>query len=692
MRHTLNRVSICLLMTLAIAVSAAAAAGTPKLLEPHHDHVVAARFNSDGTRTISLDDSGQVVEWDFKKQRIIASARLRELRAGNKGILSSDGRYALLSDSRGHVTLHDLKKKSTKTIPCSLLPNNGKESRSVAALAMNDDATLIILADNYNNLYRSEKGGGFTPIGTPRNTYVKHSEPHCMALSPDGRMVVVSSDAQLRGFDTKNGAEVRYFAHKREGWASSINFSPDGRYLTAAMPIRFSAGVAIGEFPVWEVASGKLAHSFDLDDGLPFYAGFSRDGRYLFTGASRLCSVVDLQSGRQIVKFSPDQASTNRNDMRESPDGRYLLVAGLKGQLLIYDYRQLLEGKTPPVLASLESQRTSVAALAFSADGATLAITHNRSNAVQLFDLKSRTLARQIKGNAPYSRLRFSTDGARLTGAAREEIAVWRYPSLEPVGNLKRRYTPQLLFSPDGNRALAMDNQLWANGNSLRGDRLSEVTEYDLVNAREVRSTLLKNINTGANVYHLLCVDFDKQIAAFKLYSAFVYSLKDGSLLREVKMPKAPESEWLTIWEGKWRFDCDRLDFVPASPDLTNTPADWQRDHAESANSRTRVRIDSLEDATVTIYDNAGKQRNSFKTIATPWDRENRSSAVALSPDGSLLAVGTELGDVALYDAAKGKELGRYIYFSDGEWSWVAPDGTVNGSEAGMSRLEMLKE
>ncbi len=674
----------------------ALAASTPKLLEPHHDHVTAARFTADGARTVSLDNSGRVVEWDFKKQRIVASEKLRELRGGKMGILSGDGRYALLSDIKGRVTLHDLKKKSTTTIPCTLLQGDGKKTRSVAALAINDDATISILADTWNNLYRSEKGGAFTPIGTPQDTYTKNGEPHCMAMSPDGRMVVLSTGAQLRGYDTKTGAEVRYFSHRREGWASSISFSHDGRYLTAAMPIRFAAGVAIGEFTVWEVESGNLAHSFDLDDGLPFYAGFSRDGRYLFSGASRLCSVIDLQSGRQIVKFSPDKASTNRTDMRESPDGRYLLVAGLKGMLMVYDYRQLLAGKTPQPLASLESRRTSVAALAFSADGATLAITHAHSSAVQLFDLKNRTLARQISGNEPYSRLRFSSDGARLTGAGREEITIWRYPSLEPVGTLKRRYTPQLLFSADGNRALAMDNQVRASARHKdkrgRGDWLSEVTEYDLVTAREVRSTVLENISTGANVYHLLCVDFEKQIAAFRLYPAFVYSLKDGSLLREVKRPKAPESEWLSIWEGKWRFDCDRLDFVPASPELPNTPADWQRDYAESADGRIRARIDSLEDATVTIYDSTGKEQNRFKTIATPWDRGSRSSAVALAPDGSLLAVGTELGDIAIYDTTQGKQLGRYIYFSDGEWCWISSDGAINGSGAGILRLEMLKE
>jgi WD40 repeat protein len=409
-----------------------------------------------------------------------------------------------------------------------------------------------------------------------------------------------------------------------------------------------------------------------------------------------LCSIIDLKSGRQIVRFSPDKASTNRTDMRESPDGSYLLVAGLKGMLMVFDYRQLLAGKTPPPLASMESRRTSVAALSFSADGATLAITHAHSNAVQFFDLKNRAMARQITGNVPYSRLRFSSDGARLTGAGREEITVWRYPSLEPVATLKRRYTPQLLFSADGNRALAMDNQMRASARHKdkrgRGDWMSEVTEYDLVTAREVRSTVLENLGTGSNMYHLLCVDFDKQIAAFKLYSAFVYSLKDGSLQREVKMPKAPESEWLSIWEGKWRFDCDRLDFVPASPELTNTPGDWQRDHAESANGRIRARIDSLEDATVTIYDKSGKERNNFKTIATPWDRGNYSSAVALAPDGSLLAVGTELGDIAIYDTTQGKQLGRYIYFSDGEWAWISADGAVNGSKTGMARLEMLKE
>lgn len=40
-------------------------------MEPHYDNVLGARFTPDSRRTVSVDDRGVLIEWDFINKRIV---------------------------------------------------------------------------------------------------------------------------------------------------------------------------------------------------------------------------------------------------------------------------------------------------------------------------------------------------------------------------------------------------------------------------------------------------------------------------------------------------------------------------------------------------------------------------------------------------------------------------------------------
>ncbi len=685
MNLSISGIFIVILLMLPLASLAADRGYT--YLEPPDHNVVAARFTQDSARIISLDYKGVLIEWDFRQDRIIQRHELGKEIAHECALLTPDSRWAVVADIDAEITLYNVQSGVGRTISCALHPDTGNKMRFPAAMAINGDATRIYLIDNYGSLYRSLDGKPFEFFGPESNRYSRYSEPSAMALSPDGATIAVSKGGDVITINAASGEPLATMRHTLGGAATRISFSADGRFLTAGIPIRFSAGVAVSEFPVWEAASGKLVESVNFNDGLPFYAGFSRDGKYLFTAASAWSSVIERSSGTQIARFEPK--GTSYYDMSESPDGKFLLIAESKG-VQIYDYRQLLASKTPPPLATLEKRRPSVQALTFSPDGTSLLISHT-GTPLQLFDLKKQRLEKLAPSPSDYFRLDFSSDGKRLFAFGRDGIFIWRYPSLEKINNMKRRLSGGILYSADTSQALVLDSSYRVNG-----EWYAHVTRYDMITGKVLKETLLDNLPTKASMNHLICADFAANKAVFQMHSAFLYSLDDGSILQEFPYPPAKEGQWLSDWESAWRFDCASMKFVPTTPvtEHARVPSNNRYHYASSNDKSVRAIIyqdvRDKTDSSVRLYDREEREIGRFATIASPLFGGNDAQILALSHNGALLAIGTELGDVGVYETATGKLLGRYFFFTDKEWAWLAGDGTLTGSEKGIGRLHKI--
>ncbi|HQR32042.1 MAG TPA: caspase family protein, partial [Blastocatellia bacterium] len=62
-------------------------------------------------------------------------------------------------------------------------------------------------------------------------------------------------------------------------------------------------------------------------------------------------------------------------------------------------------------------------------------------------------------------------------------------------------------------------------------------------------------------------------------------------------------------------------------------------------------------------------------------------SSVAFSPDGQILAAGTQESTVALWDVASGKFLANLLSLDDQDWLVVTPDGLFDGSPAAWNQI-----
>ncbi|GAA0421403.1 helix-turn-helix domain-containing protein [Streptomyces luteireticuli] len=168
----------------------------------------------------------------------------------------------------------------------------------------------------------------------------------------------------------------------------------------------------------------------------------SPDGRTLVTVDGRLAHVWDVNARREITTVQGPHGS---NAALFSPNGRTLAVAGHGHGIALWDVARRRE------LATLEdSASSSWAAMAFSPDGRTLAISDFFTPSIRVWDTVARRATDIRPGDSPrgYTRLAFSPDGGTLAGARADgAVGAWdvrtRRKALTLIGGPARRRVPQ---------------------------------------------------------------------------------------------------------------------------------------------------------------------------------------------------------------------------------------------------------
>lgn len=694
MRHSYSTRVLYSLTTLVVAClslvlpdRSLASANSYTYLEPYRYNVMAARFTPDSKRIVALGDRGVLIEWNFLQNRIISRRELGKDISDTCSILASDGRWALVADGNSAVVRHDVTNNASIRIPVTLLPGSGDKPRSPAVLASSDDTATIYLADNYGALYRSRNQGAFVPLGPAATSHSHHDVPYAMALSPDGAMLALSKGSTIFTINTTDGTRLATMRHRLSGTAIRLSFSPDSKQLTAGIPVRFDAGVAVSELPIWDAATGRLVKDVETGSGLPFYAGFSNDGKYLFAATNNTAMVIDRKTGKQLASFIPEGSNAGRFDMRESPDGTYLLITGASGLLQVYDYRKLLNGSMDAPHAALTRQRASLYGFTFSPDSRSLLLSFIKQP-LQRLDLKTYRTEQLSSTNKAYEHLLFTSDGSRLVGLDFDALTIWSYPAMTVAAHTERQQQVSgFIMSEDSKQLLVLNNRYRTVH--------AQVMRYDVQNGTLLQKLVLEKPSQNASMNHLLCVDFNNNTAVFQMYNAFLYSVKDGSVLQQFPFPQRPDG-YTSDWEEAWRFDCSSMAFVATTPATKGAriPSAPKWHYARSRDKKVTAAMyqdtDGKTDRSVRLYYRNGRETGHFTTFASPRFGNNSVNKLSLSDNGALLAVATEQNDIGIYETATGKLLGRYYFFNDGEWVWVASDGTLHGSDEGKSRLHIV--
>ena len=402
------------------------------------------------------------------------------------------------------------------------------------------------------------------------------------AVSPDGRVFALGSEAGgVRMLDLSSG-EVRPLTGRHDGGVVRMRFTPDGRTLVTTD----SEG---GVF-AWDVERGTVAQRFighsEGIDGLDLTV----DGRTLMTVSTDTRAILwDLAGDRRLdrrfaVGRRFDLIDTPRG-IAISPDGRTLAFTHSDGAVDLIDTPTLRRRGT---LRALDAAAASVA---FNPDGRLLAVT-GEGGRVTLSNAKTLAPAGELEGVRSYSQaLAFSPDG-RLLAAA--EVGAGPNTSLEEqqlrVWNVRTRAltsfrgsspASSIAFSPDGRLIAAA---AFESGTHVRDARTGKI---------------VKRLDTG---------DLSRSVAFSPDGELLFVGQYDGrGYLVSTKT-------WKPVGQALEGAHTARITFPDFSPD-------------------GRTLVTSAADGTVVLWDVATQ-----KPIGSPIKlAPNTFASAALSPDGSRL-------------------------------------------------------
>jgi WD40 repeat protein len=267
-----------------------------------------------------------------------------------------------------------------------------------------------------------------------------------LAVSPNGSLIATTDTAgrvalreEARGWRTEIFADYH-------GFAVSIAFTPDGRFLAIG---GLDFGIAL-----WDRERDGNEQSECLPQRGVRAMAFSSDGRSLaaMNEASTQIVIWDVAERRERMILTTHLPVLS---LVFSPDGRYLSAGESGSRTSIYVW-ELETGRARLVL---EGSSGPVSSIAFSPDGTMLATTAVFERCIRLWDTSSGRLCRVIVGHAfGTDSVAFSPDGRSLASAGSDGmVRLWNAATGKQRAVLDGRANRMnhVAFSPDGRILIA---------------------------------------------------------------------------------------------------------------------------------------------------------------------------------------------------------------------------------------------
>ncbi len=468
----------------------------------------------------------------------------------------------------------------------------------------------------------------------------KAPEPPAAAAAEPDTARAAPARTDRHGDPLPDGAVARLGTVRwRHGYhIGRLVYSPDGRMIAAT---GFGQAVTL-----WDTASGRLVHKFPLQSQPSSGITFSPDGTLLAAGDWQACHLWDVATGKEVRRLKADRR--NADSLAFSADGKTVACVDLEGTLRLWDVANGAE------LRRVDCKQGVLWAVAFSPDGRRLA-TGGTDGSVCLWDANNGRELHRLKEaqGRGVTRILFSPDGKRMFSSGMgsdETVHEWDPETGRPVRDFGERRRGRLPV------ALSGDGTLLASG-----EFDGEIGLWDTASGREKQHWSAGNLPLWAVAFSP-----DGKTLASAGNNDSGIRFWDVATGRERHPPHehvGPVPILRYSADGKTLVSVgadDRMLWWDLAEQLPRREFAWStrgEEHAFALSADGGVLADASAlpprartEPPIRLWDvRAGKP------LLKLGDGTGRPSAVAVSPDGGLVAAGNEDSSVTLWDTRDGK-------------------------------------
>ncbi|MBV9469038.1 MAG: WD40 repeat domain-containing protein [Abitibacteriaceae bacterium] len=280
-----------------------------------------------------------------------------------------------------------------------------------------------------------------------------------LAYAPDGTLLATGAqDQTIRLWQMPQGTLWRRItAH--DDRITALAFSHDGELLASGS---FDKAVKI-----WDVHTGTLLHTLLQPERITALA-FARMGHILavacWDNTVRLWDIPEVTKVGLEPVWTWPQTETEPESLAFSPDGKLLATGSWDRIIRIWDMRRL------KVLHTLRGHTSGVTALAFSADGKTLASgSGSEDGSVRLWDVVTGKALHTMLATANYVKsIALAPDARTLVSVQDGNGVMIIWDTQTETAQLKLAATGPMSFAPDGLSLASANNSrvlLWNTQN-----------------------------------------------------------------------------------------------------------------------------------------------------------------------------------------------------------------------------------